>query len=434
MHSGIRTAGLFLVALITGILYAFIVGLFAAPLRAPFIALPILTGLFWWIFWKFKAIRFVGFLWMLPVAVIAFEIYWSAANPGMVADRYTAADRSHYKSGRVKRASAVNADADIYGAGVTEVLFGSDGFRADPETGRGNPDRCQFALIGDSMVYGSGLPYQNTFGPVLAEMGVRACVFGVTGNSPVDYLATARHVADRIDPGAYVGFYLYAYNDFVNLNKYATRGFLAFSKRFPRLFTWVAAFDSWRQGTVTFSRFTARRFPRDGVRCPTCAAARVGGAVWQYDFGKSRIKIFYPHDPVQYKRPNSLDGQKRAALKLFFDGVTELSRGRSWRVAMIIHPDESEFYANLARGTASFADLDPRRADALKICHEYGFSCADISRHIYKRALEEGENPYFANNRHFSIAGTRIVAESFVAQAKETPQAEAATSLGQLPK
>ncbi len=50
------------------------------------------------------------------------------------------------------------------------------------------------------------------------------------------------------------------------------------------------------------------------------------------------------------------------------------------------------------------------------------FSCADISRHIYQRALEEGENPYFTNNRHFSIAGTRIVAESFVAQAKETPQ------------
>ncbi|MGH7855629.1 MAG: phage holin family protein [Candidatus Binatia bacterium] len=413
MHRKKSAAGLFLVALITGILYAVVVGLFASPLRAPFIALPILTALFWLVFWKFKAVRFAGFLWALPVALIAFELFWSAANPGMVADRYTAVDRSHYKSGRVKRASAVNADAGIYGAGVSETLFGADGFRADPQTGKGNPERCQFALIGDSMVYGSGLPYQNTFGPVLAEMRVRACVLGVTGNSPIDYLATARYVADRIDPGAYVAFYLYAYNDFVNLNKYASRGILSLSKRFPRVFTSAAAFDNWRQSTFTFSRFTAKRFSRDGARCPTCAAGRERGGVWQYDFGKSRIKIFYPHDPAQYEPPKPLNRQKRAALQYFFDGVREFSRGRSWRVAMIIHPDESEFYANVARRAASFTDLDPRRAEALKICNGYGFFCTDISRHIYKRALEEGENPYFANNRHFSIAGTQIVRGEF---------------------
>jgi hypothetical protein len=434
MHNGIRAAGLVLVSLITGILYAVVVGLFAAPLRAPLIALPVLTALFWLVFWKFNAFRFAGFLWALPVAVIAFELFWSATSPGMVADRYTAADRSHYKSGRVKRPSPAGADAGIYGAGLSEMFFGADGFRADPETGKGNPERCHFALIGDSMVYGSGLPYPKTFGPVLAEMGVRACVFGVTGNSPIDYLATARYVADRIEPGGYVAFYLYAYNDFVNLNKYASRGMLSLSKRFPRVFAWAAAFDNWRQSTFTFSRFTAKRSSRDGARCPTCAAGRESGTVWQYDFGKSRIKIYYPHDPAQYEPPKPLNGQKRAALQLFFDGVRKLARGRSWRAAMIIHPDESEFYANVARRAASFADLDPRRADALKICHEYGFSCADISRHIYKRTLEEGENPYFANNRHFSIAGTRIVAESFVAQAKEIPQAGAAVSLGQLPK
>ncbi len=85
------------------------------------------------------------------------------------------------------------------------------------------------------------------------------------------------------------------------------------------------------------------------------------------------LSLIYPHDPAQYEPPKPLNGQKRAALQYFFDGVRKLARGRSWRVAMIIHPDESEFYANVARRAASFADLDPRRADALKICHEYGF-------------------------------------------------------------
>jgi hypothetical protein len=83
---------------------------------------------------------------------------------------------------------------------------------------------------------GAGCPINiilyNTLGPVLAGMGVSACVFGVTGNSPIDYLATARYVADRIDPGAYVAFYLYAYNDFVNLNRYLNRGLLSLSNRF----------------------------------------------------------------------------------------------------------------------------------------------------------------------------------------------------------
>ena len=93
---------------------------------------------------------------------------------------------------------------------------------------------------------------------------------------------------------------------------------------------------------------------------------------------------------------------------MFFEGATELSRARSWRVAMIIHPDEGEFYANVARGAASFVDLDPRRAEALAICREYGLICADISRDIYQRALQQQKNPYFSNNHHYSSAGTRI--------------------------
>ena len=79
-------------------------------------------------------------------------------------------------------------------------------------------------LIGDSVIYGLGLPYSETLRPVLEKMNVDACVFGVTGNSPVDYLATLNYVQDRIDNGAHTAIYVYAYNDFVSLTKYLERG------------------------------------------------------------------------------------------------------------------------------------------------------------------------------------------------------------------
>jgi hypothetical protein len=424
MRRLINAAGLFLISVITGGLYAVVIGLFYSPFRAPVIAWPILATLFWFIFWKFKVLRFVGFIWVLPGALIGFELYWSASHPGMVADQYMAPDRSHYIPARVKAFRAAHNVADMFGAGLTEAFFGSDGFRADPQTGKGNPERCQFVLIGDSMVYGSGLPYQYTFGPVLAEMGIHACVFGVTGNSPVDYLATARYVADRIDAGAHVAFYLYAYNDFVDLNQYISRGVLSLSNRFTRLFAWVWEFDRWRQGTLTFARFAASPSTRDDRRCLDCGPGE-HGSMWQYDVGKAEpIKVLYPRDPAQYEQPKPLNSRQRTALQFFFKDVGELARGRAWRVTIVIHPDESEFYANLARHTSAFVDLDPRRAEALKICQDYRFLCADISHYIYRRALEEGKNPYFIDNRHFSIAGTRMVAESFVAQAKESSQSE----------
>lgn len=433
MRSLINAAGLFLISVVTGGLYAVVVGLFNSPFRAPVLAWPILTTLFWFVFWKFKVLRFVGFMWALPGALIGFELFWSASHPGMVANQYMAADRSHYIRARVKGADTGHGGPGMYGAGVTEAFFGSDGFRADPQTGKGNPERCQFVLIGDSMVYGSGLPYRYTFGPVLAEMGTPACVFGVTGNSPVDYLATARYVADRIDAGAYVAFYLYAYNDFVDLDQYISRGVLSLSNRFKRVFAWAWAFDNWRRGTFIFARFAAGRFSGDDSQCPDCAASRDRGKLWQYDVGKGApIKILYPHDPAQYDQPEALNSRQRAALHFFLKGVRELARGRAWRVAIVIHPDESEFYANLARRASTFVDLDPRRAEALKMCKEYRFFCADISHYIYQRALEEGKNPYFINNRHFSIAGTRMIAESFVAQAKEVSHPESGASLRRL--
>lgn len=423
MNRLLKTLGLILVSLTTGGLYAIVVGLFYSPFRAPVTAWPILTTLFCLVFWQLKALRFVGFLWALPVALIGFELYWSASHPGMVADQYMAPDRSHYVPAFVKSPAAVKGEPDMYGTGLEDVLLASDGFRADPQTGKGNPERCHFVLIGDSMVYGSGLPYRYTFGPVLAQMGIRGCVFGVTGNSPVDYLATARYVANRIDPGAYVAFYLYAYNDFVSLDQYVSRGVLSLSNRFTRIFAWAWAYDRWRRTTFTFARFAAAPASRDDPQCRDCVNDR-HRPLWRYPVGKGSIDVVYAHDPAEYKQPAPLSRGQRAALHLFFKGVSELARDRSWRVAMVIHPDAAEFYANLGRGASVFADLDPRRADALTICKGYNFFCTDISHYIHRRSLEIGKSPYFKNNRHFSIAGTRIVAEHFVAQAKKSSQSD----------
>ena len=130
------------------------------------------------------------------------------------------------------------------------------------------------------MIYGSGLPYQQTLGPVLTRMGVKACVFGVPGNSPVDYLATLRFVSERIDPGAYVAFYLYAYNDFVDLKKYVWRGLL--SKVQAQVLEAANRYDSWRKSTYLWSYMRSRGEARpEPLR------------FWHYNVGKTEpIKFF----------------------------------------------------------------------------------------------------------------------------------------------
>jgi len=100
-------------------------------------------------------------------------------------------------------------------------------------------------------------------------------------------------------------------------------------------------------------------------------------------------------------------------------------------VSIVIHPDDAEIYANFAARASRFNDLDRRRTDALEICKEYAFSCVDISRFIYERSLAEGKNPYFINNRHFSIAGTRIVAENFVTLTKQVTQPTVVSTVSQ---
>lgn len=399
--------GIFLLAFVIGTIYAVMVGTMSAQLPVVLIAWFINIVIFWILFEKFKWLHFAGFILVPPVLMLGFQFYWSASHPGVVADKYMAYDRSHYVPGTRVKATADNQnDPDAIGWNVAEILIGADGFRADPASGRGNPQSCQYVLIGDSMIYGSGLVYADTLGPVLSEMGLQACIFGVTGNSPADYLSTLNFVAGRIAPGAYVAFYIYAYNDFVSLSKFMSRRVRGYSGLFPMITEWTARFDQWRRGTIIYAWFHAPRL-------------RPAMKPWQYQVGNSKqIKVLYARDPKDYDRPRALDNDQRQALNFFLDGVSQSATGRNWRIAMVIHPDHSEIYANLARGARVLEDLDPRRADGLEMCKATKFSCEDISRFIYEKMISEGKNPFFTDDRHFSRVGTRVVAENFVVLAK----------------
>jgi hypothetical protein len=385
-----------------GTLYAGLMGLIFRSQAGPVFSWPVWISLFWLAFHKFDLLRFSGFIAVLPVSLLAFEIVRSVRYPGASADRHKSLDRSHYTPGL----EAKNPQLSDQSNGPQQILIGRDGFRADPETGRGNPERCRFVLIGDSMIYGTGLAYSLTLGPVLADMGLTACVFGVTGNSPLDYLATLKYVAARIEPGAHVAIYLYAYNDFVSLHRFFERGVLTASISFNKLLDWAFYFDRWRHATWTYSLF--RGGPPATPTSPP-----------QHQIVKEQpIKTLDSRDWPPYVTPKPLNRRHRLALSVFLSRLNEFVKGRPWRVSVLIHPDDSEIYANFARLSPVFVDMDPRRAEGLKMCQEFPFQCEDISRYIYERSFAVKKNPYLEHDRHFSPFGTRIVAEHFVALTK----------------
>ena len=404
MRIWLKQLGIFILSLVLGSFYAAAMGVFNRPLRASLIAWPNWIVLFWFLFARFKLLRFAGFIAVLPVSILGFEIFWSATHPGAIADRHVVFDRSHYRPGvRAKNPHPNDRDPEGRGWKLREILIGKDGFRADPESGKGNPDRCKFVLIGDSMIYGTGLPYSFTLGPLLADHGIDACVFGITGNNPLGYLATLNYVAARIEPSAPVAIYLYAHNDFFSLRK-NNRKLLSLSNLVPKTSELAAYFDQWRRSTFIYS-FLHPSHGAQREELPT--------TIREYRVGNGSIAILYDRDPASWALPRPLNQGQRKALKLFFDGLDYISRGRSWRVSILIHPEDGEIYANFARQSPVLVDLDPRRADALKMCKEYAFFCEDITSVIYNRAVAEAKNPYFKDNRHFSAFGARIIAENY---------------------
>jgi hypothetical protein len=298
---------------------------------------------------------------------------------------------------------------------VTAIHIGEDGFRADPETGRGNPPRCREVLIGDSMIYGSGLPYSDTLRPVLAKMGVDACVFGVTGNSPVDYLATLTFVQDRIDNDAHIAIYVYAYNDFVSLNKYMERWLRGVSPSFSVITGLINYYDDWRR--TTFIQALLRR---------STAAPKTSARLWHLRISETKnVGVYWPHDPSRYQPTPPLGREQRATFKFFLQRLRLLVANRPWQVSIVFIPDNDEMLANLANSSAIFQDLDPRRVEALKICKAHSFHCRDLTAYLYGRVVAEGQNPYLPEDRHFSVFGNRVVAEHYLSIAKPNPSAEA---------
>jgi hypothetical protein len=162
-----KGVGVFVLSLLMGTLYAGLLGLGIRSLAGPLISWPIWIGLFWLGFRKFDLLRFTGFIAVVPVSLLVFEVVRSVKYPGMNADIRRSFDRSHYTPGLRLKNPKWNEHSDA----PKEILIGRDGFRADPETGRANPERCQFVLIGDSMIYGTGLAYPFSLGPVLADRG-----------------------------------------------------------------------------------------------------------------------------------------------------------------------------------------------------------------------------------------------------------------------
>lgn len=404
----------FLTSLFLGLLYSALIGLISRALWSAFIVWPVITLLLWITFWKFNLLRFSAYLAVLPLSILVFEIVRSLMHPATYAFRYLSLDRSHYTPGVriVGSQTGISPEPGHYGRGAKEILIGKDGFRADPDTGQGNPERCGLALIGDSMIYGSGLSYSETLRPVLAAMGADACVFGVTGNAPIDYLSTLKHVAKRIEKGAHIAIYLYTYNDFIKLNKYMRRHFRASSNSFELVAGFIAYADDWRRTTFTYKLFgTKSNVPPS--QWP----------LWQIKLGETKTLEFYSrHDPARYVPPPPLNEQQRVSLKFSLQELRNFVHDQSWRVSLVILPDNDEVMGNLARQAVALQALDPRRADALAICRTFPFGCEDITTYLYERTLAEGKNLYFMDNRHFSAFGTRVVAEHFMTVTKRLGQ------------
>jgi hypothetical protein len=94
--------------------------------------------------------------------------------------------------------------------------------------------------------------------------------------------------------------------------------------------------------------------------------------------------------------------------------LREIVANRSWRVSIVFIPDNEEMLANLARPSASFQDMDPRRVEALKTCLALWSDCHDLTRYLYDRTIAAGQSPYLLQDRHFSVFGNQVLAEHFV--------------------
>jgi len=237
------------------------------------------------------------------------------------------------------------------------------------------------------------------------------------GNSPLDYLSTLQFVANRIEPGAQVTFYVYSGNDFVSTNLFIERKVLSLANSLHKLFEWANFFDQWRQASWTYALFRGRE-------------ARVAQKkTWRYEISHGQtLTVISERDPARYVAPKSLSAPQIAGFKYFLNRLEEAVHDQPWQTTVAVLPVDAEIYANLIRRAPEFVDFDVRRAEALEMCKGFSFRCEDLSRYIYQRALAAGKSPYFENDTHFSPFGIRLVAEHFAAMTKTSAPRTAASA------
>src|ERR1043166_1999832 len=340
-----------LIAILLGTSYAALLGIVTYPLRASLISWPIWVILFWFVIWKFKLLRFTGLFAVLPLSILTFEMIRTSNQPAIYAFRYLSLDRSHYRPDILIHRQAGHEKSGPTADTTQTVYIAKDGFRGDPETRQGNPPTCGNVLIGDSMIYGSGLRYADTLRPVLKTLSLDACVFGVTGNSPVDYLATLRYVQGRIGDDAHIAIYVYVYNDFISVNKYLGRTVRGSSPVFGKFTNVINYYDDWRR--TTFIQGALRKLT---------AKTKEATFRWHLDAISADIEVSRAHSVSGMISLPQLIPEERATFRLFLQQLRELVANRHWRVSIVFIPDNEELAANIWGRAAAYQDLDPRRA------------------------------------------------------------------------
>src|SRR5262249_32401377 len=161
----------------------------------------------------------------------------------------------------------------------------------------------------------------ETLRPVLKTMDVDACVFGVTGNSPVDYLATLSYVQKRIEDDARIAIYIYVYNDFVSMTKYVERALRGSSPVFETVAELVNYYDQWRRATLvqgTLRKATARAKEAAFLR-------QLESGIW------TEIEVDGPYKKTSESNLlPSLIPEERAAFRFFLQRLRELVGNRPW--------------------------------------------------------------------------------------------------------
>lgn len=398
--SVVRAVGGMLAAVVLAALWAMFIGTLTDHLRLMVAAGGVLAAVFSVLFVRWRLFRLIPVVAFLPATFLAFEVAQKRLHASADVHDYLTWDRAHYLPNMtVRRPAPIDTAPGRRDRNLPAIRIGMDGYRADLETGVGNPPRCDIAIVGDSLIFGSGLPYEATLGPLLRARGLdNTCVFGVGGNAPFNYLATLRHVQERLEPGAHVTVYLAARNDFIWSPHVLAKG-----RIWWLVSDAILSFDTWRKSTRTYGSLHG-----EGVRA---AAAH---HTWKLAVGGA-APVDLSFDPAAYAPPPPLATRTRRYMQVFFDNLREHAASRGWRVDVVVAPDGEEIAASLAIADSLPPSRDPARREVLEMCRAARLSCRDLVPFLHERSLAARVFPYFTDDpQHLSAFGTRVIVDEWL--------------------